>query len=441
MIIVVGLENQQVAVHPARLCGIGLELTAKNVESELIKGTFIPLPQEEKYPEAISALLDATNNWIAARDSKTAAIQVTSVAAKPSSSAWFPAIVLGVVVLAIGLIGLVWAWVVYRRSRDRVGARLKEIKSQAVEVMDRLDGLKERLKLLPTAPGFSRAMSGQTLDFYNTVEAKVGKLWDGWLGVMDVLDKAQKLAARSGSLLSQKTLSEAEELMTRQGSFQEIESQAKAISTEIDRLDHAHEAANVVLEKIKTARPKIAASLEAVKKVDLPTAPYQPDVDAVDAGVTQASALVAPDPLGTKVILEQLQSQTEGLESRIERVVALVQDARQVKASLESIRRQTAGHRCAMLPGSSSRTGATRISRAVRARRSARGAALRTPGGRSGCRAAQKLDQARAMVQDAQCVIEKVQKSRAFCEREQPARSAGNGSAPHGPAPGRKLSE
>ena len=32
------------------------------------------------------------------------------------------------------------------------------------------------------------------------------QLWDGWLHVMEVLDKAQKLAARSGSPLSQKTL-------------------------------------------------------------------------------------------------------------------------------------------------------------------------------------------------------------------------------------------
>ena len=217
VIIVTGLENKQVAVHPGATLRNRFGLSARTVEGELIQRIFIPLAEEGKYPEAISALLDATNQWIAARDSKTAAIPVTGVTAKPSSSAWFPTIVLGVVVLAIGLIGLVWAWVVHRRSRDRVGARLKEIKSQAVEVMDRLDGLKERLKLLPTAPGFSQAMSGETLDLYNTVQAKVGKLWDGWLAVMEVLDKAQKLAARSGSLLSQKTLGEAEELIDAAG--------------------------------------------------------------------------------------------------------------------------------------------------------------------------------------------------------------------------------
>ena len=231
VIIVVALERHQVAVHPGATLRTQFGLHAATVERELINDAFIPLAKKDQYPEAISALLDATNNWIAARDSRTAAVPVAGAVAKPASgsqkasaeslnptktspkvsaappnastvqppdsnrsvvrvpprrsskrsppgcrrSSW------ACLVLAIGLIGVGWAWVVHRRTRNRVAARLKEIKSQAVEVMDRLDGLKERLKLLPTAPDFSRAMSGQTLDLYNTVNEKVGKLWDGWL--------------------------------------------------------------------------------------------------------------------------------------------------------------------------------------------------------------------------------------------------------------------
>ena len=154
VIIVTGLENKQVAVHPGATLRNRFGLSAKTVEGELIQRIFIPLAEEGKYPEAISALLDATNQWIAARDSKTAGDPGNGRHSRPSSSAWFPTIVLGaLVVLAIGLIGLVWAWVGHRRSRDRIGGRIKEVKSQAVEVMDRLDALKERLKLLPTSPG------------------------------------------------------------------------------------------------------------------------------------------------------------------------------------------------------------------------------------------------------------------------------------------------
>ena len=68
--------------------------------------------------------------------------------------------------------------------------------------MDRLDALKERIKLLPTSPEFTEPMAGETQALYRSAKAKNDKLWDGWLQIMEVLDKAQKLADRSGSLFS-----------------------------------------------------------------------------------------------------------------------------------------------------------------------------------------------------------------------------------------------
>ena len=92
----------------------------------------------------------------------------------------------------------------------------------------------------------------------------------------------------SGSPLSQKTLAEAEELITKQGSFAEIETQAQAIAADVDRLDHAHQVARTVLESVTAARPKIDAGLEEVKKLGLPTAPYQEELGAdhgrIDSG-------------------------------------------------------------------------------------------------------------------------------------------------------------
>ena len=159
--------------------------------------------------------------------------------------------------------------------------------------------LKERLKLMPTSTDFKQPMTGETQALYDAVNEKLGKLWDGWLHVMDVLEKAQKLAARSGSPLSQKTLAEAEELITKQGSFAEIETQAQAIAADVDRLDHAHQAARTVLEAVTAARPKIDAGLDEIKKLGLPTAPYQEELGAVAAGSTQASSVLVADPLGT----------------------------------------------------------------------------------------------------------------------------------------------
>jgi uncharacterized membrane protein YgcG len=70
VIIVVGLDNHQVALHTGAALRTRFGLRASVVERELIQRAFIPLAQEEKYPEAVSALLDATNNWIAVRTSE-----------------------------------------------------------------------------------------------------------------------------------------------------------------------------------------------------------------------------------------------------------------------------------------------------------------------------------------------------------------------------------
>jgi uncharacterized membrane protein YgcG len=432
VIVVVALDKKQIAVRPGAMLRSQFDLSAATVERELINGAFIPLAKADKYPEAIAALLDATNNWIASRDSKTARVTATAVArSTPAASTtqqaplqkaaagWSPMLVLGIIVVGIGSIALIWLWIAHSRTRNRVGTRIKEIKSQAVVVMDRLDGLKERLKLMPSSPGFHHQMSGQTQALYNDVNGKLGKLWDGWLHVMEVLDKSEKLAARSGSLLSQKTLAEAEELINRQGSFQEIENQAKTIATDVDHLDGAHAEALVVLDAIRAARPKLDGALQSVKKCDLPTSPYEEDLAALDAGSTQAGSAVGPDPLGTKTVLDQLKSRCDSLLSRIERVAALFQDARQVKTSLETITRQVAGHRTGGLnlvedggnPDLLLEQGGAALAEML--------AALRAGDPDAG---AGKLDEARSLVQQAQATIEKVQKAKAFCEKEQPAR-------------------
>ena len=86
--------------------------------------------------------------------------------------------------------------------------------------MDHLDALKERLKLLPTSPEFKEPMAGETEAFYRSVKAKNDTLWDGWLQIMEVLDKAQKLADRSGSLFSKTALERGRKADRAEGVFQ-----------------------------------------------------------------------------------------------------------------------------------------------------------------------------------------------------------------------------
>ena len=326
---------------------------ADRVERDLLraKGGFLDLAKENRYTDAIANLLTATNNWIAGRDPKTAYAAVQVAAAKTNgvvqtvtddfdeprrlfpeassnqpaerdrsaartqptplkqaSSDWLPVILVGIPVLLIALAIIAGVWLTFRRNQNRVAGRIKEIKSKAVDVMDRLDALKERLKLMPTSTDFKQPMTGETQRLYTTVNEKLGTLWDGWLHVMEVLEKAQKLAARSGSPLSQKTLAEAEELITKQGSFEEIEKQAQTIAVDVDRLDHAHDGARKVLAAVTLTRPKIDGRLDEIKKLGLATAPYQDELTAVAAGMKEAGTVLVADPLGTMTVLEQLRT-------------------------------------------------------------------------------------------------------------------------------------
>ena len=222
----------------AQPCAISSVFTLPIVNSDLINKTFIGLAKDGKYPEAISSLLDATNDWIAARDSQTAFVSVKVPAAAKTSgstktskasssvpaatphtvpaatperptplgtgtgtlevqdqpqqssflSSPFMFLLLGVAVVAGAILGLLWFY--HRSASLRLAGQIKEIKSKAVDVMDRLDSLKERLKLLPTSPEFREPMAGATQALYHSANEKTRKLWDGWLAVMEALEKA-----------------------------------------------------------------------------------------------------------------------------------------------------------------------------------------------------------------------------------------------------------
>src|SRR5262249_56921650 len=183
---------------------------------------------------------------------------------------WMSGLAVVVPIIAAALVLIVAAlWWGYRRTSSRVGAQIKAVKSKAVDVMDRIDALKERLKLLPTSPEFKEPMTGETEAFYRSAKEKNDKLWDGWLQIMEVLDRAEKMAEKSGSLFSKTALTDAEKLIEEKGSFKEIERQSQETAQAIDRLDKAHSTARTVLEAISAGRPKLTAALQAATKVGM----------------------------------------------------------------------------------------------------------------------------------------------------------------------------
>ena len=460
VIFVLAVDNKQVAVHPGALLRTRFGLGATKIERDLIEKVFIDgYALKDKYPEGLAALVNATNDAIAERDDETARApykftasgspktqskstttpaksaagpiqtrtsreadaQILPVQAVRSSTDWKTglAVVLPIIAAAIGLI-VAALWWGYRRTRSRVGAQIGQVRTKAVDVMDRLDALKERLKLLPTSPEFTEPLAGETEALYRTAKDKNDKLRDGWLQIMEVLDKAQKLADRSGSLFSQKTLAEAEKLIEQKGSFQQIEKEAKEIAQAADRLDKAPAAARAVRDAIAAGGPKLTAAIEAIAKLGLPVAPYQSDLDKLTDATTQAAARMVADPLGTQAVLEEQKARSGALLSGFERVSALFEDARQMKVTLETIRKQVAAHRAQglkLVESGGNPDGALEQGQSAQAEILA---ALREGNPDA---AAEKLSAAQGFVQEAQSTIEQVQKARTSCDRDPAARS------------------
>ena len=386
VIVVAALDNRQVAVHPGTLLRDRFGLKASTIDGEIVRRAFIPLARANDYPGALDALLTATNDFLAAHgDAETQVVGSTNAAtpekpapvstrvdtlvppspsldavpaapparnpvasttssavpAPPSPSstpgrdlAW--AIVGSFAALALLVGGLVW--LAKRRARGRFNSKFKDYRSKAVAMMDRLDALKARLKSLPTEdPDFQEPMTGQTLNHFEKVQGDLGKLWDRWLEVMDVVDKAQR---RAGTKLD-----EADRLVSDSKVFEEVEAGAKACDAAMDQLNNAHEVARKAAEEVVDGRSQAVARVKAVDEAGLPTAPYQPDIDRLDALDKEADRILIPDPLGAKGVLSEALTTATRLRDRAENVLERLSDGRQVQAALEKLQADVADQR------------------------------------------------------------------------------------------------
>jgi hypothetical protein len=451
VIVAVALGDSKIGVRAGSTLREKLGLDSTTLSRDLIDLKFKPLAKQEKYPEAISALLNGINDWIAAKDRATSRTIAesplpapapitpptsTTTAARPNVTAPGPVatvqpvaasagthVAIGLALAAVAIVVLMLGAVWWKRSRERtqVGRRLREFRSKSVGVMDRLDSLKERLKLLPVEdPDFKEPMTGETRAFHDKIQASVARLWDRWLEIMNQLDRAQKLTSNIKSPFDQKKVYEAAKLLEAQGLFEEMEAEAQACATDLDKLNGAHEDARSILEAIVAEQPKIDAQLDAARKLDLPTASFQEEHAAIVAATAQAKASLTADPMGTKTALEQVKSRTETLLARIERVVTLFGDAQKTQASLEMVKRQLAGHRGEGLAlveegGNPDQF----LSQAAQAHSEA----VAALGGGDPDAGAQKLESARALVKQAENTIEAVKKAKAFCILQQAGRA------------------
>ncbi|QEH37512.1 Chromosome partition protein Smc [Aquisphaera giovannonii] len=341
----------------------------------LIERHFVPLAREQRYPDAIGALLAAMNNAIAANDPATARVptgdaQLPAVAAtappapsaesRPATRAVAAApapaatprettgqavMALVASLVAVGLIMAGLIWLGRRRTRNTVESKIKDYKKKAVDVMDRLDALKARLKQLPIEdPDFKEPMGGETLAFYEETQKHLTGLWDRWLEVMDVLDKAQELAKKDSALGTQK-LKEAEQLVSDSKAFETIDEEAKACAASMDVLNRSHEDARADADAVAAIRKEIDGRVGEVDKEGLPTLPYRPEVEGIAGEAEKAGKILVPDPIGARRSLGAARQRAASLRDRIQRILDGFADGRKVAESLKSLGQEVGRHR------------------------------------------------------------------------------------------------
>ncbi len=240
--------------------------------------------------------------------------------------------IVGLVLLVLGLL----RWF-HLRSYWKVEGRFKEFRGRSVEVMDRLDALKERYKLLPvTDKDFTEPMTGATLALYGKIQKELDGLWDRWLKIMETIDEAQRLI-RNRSTLGTRKLDAAGQILDQGDLFDEVRTQEQAVAADLDRLNNAHEEADVQLEALDAKLTEVNARLKALAEASLGPDAFAETRSAIAAQAQQGNTIRTPDPLSAQEALQQARERTEALLQRLDAVLARSEEASQVVNSLDAI--------------------------------------------------------------------------------------------------------
>lgn len=350
VIVVAAIDNRQVVVLPGELLATKLGMKGETIDREIVAPKFIPLARQGDYPRALVGLLDGVDGFVAEREKVAATPRAIVPSTTPATStpnrfhgpsatevAWS----IGGSLIAIALMLGALVWIARRRARNDFNAKLKDYKGKAVAMMDRLDALKARLKSLPIEdPDFTEPITGETLSLYEKGQEDLRTLWDRWLEVMDVVDKAEKGGSKGSGAMA-----EADALLSDSKVFDEVEKGAQECSRTMDRLNAAHEEAREAAKTLAVTRKEVVDKVESVHASGLPVVPYQPEVDRIAAEAEHADAILTPDPVGARSIIDKARADADTLVHRASDVVARLGDGKKVQEGLAKLRAEIAEHR------------------------------------------------------------------------------------------------
>src|SRR5271166_3613534 len=187
-------------------------------------------------------------------------------------------------------------------------------------------------------------MTGETLTLYNQIEKDVGRLWEVWLERMDIWERIQ-VQIQSERFPGLSRLKEANRLLDKLGSFDEVDRACQTCVQYLDELEQGHERAEKMLGLADDKPGQLHQQMELVSRLPLPTAPYETELTACAALTEQARKLLRADPIGAEGLLEICLRRLVELDECLKEVVRLFQQVQATRNTLDQVARLTADRR------------------------------------------------------------------------------------------------
>jgi hypothetical protein len=244
----------------------------------------------------------------------------------------------GLGLLGTGIAGL--SWRARRKFRAEVLAQFENYRTRAVALMDRLDDLrKEHAVLMKVDPDFVEPSTGRTLAVYAEVENDLAVLWDKWLVLMDVWERADKLVRNAGSLSSEQ-IDKAKSLLETEGDFKDIDAKVENCRVRLDSLGHAHEDARkqvAAAEDKVGALQKLRAELESRQ---IRVSAFAHALTGVEQVLAEARGLIVADPLGATESVAKADTTLNDVSERIATLMTLLRKSETLRTTADAIRHE-----------------------------------------------------------------------------------------------------
>lgn len=255
---------------------------------------------------------------------------------------------LSLLIVAVILVSAVLAGLGYRAraSRRRADQAFAAFKDRVIGFSDGIDALRERHRLLPASdPDFQAPMVGATLAAYQEIQTQLERLRGRWLEIMDVWERAGALIKAHGWLSATAGQSVVELVQGVAELTPELVELKQHVEEPLARLESAHEAAEAMIQDVQGMLAARDEDLQRLSSVGLPTTPFLPDRNSLEAALADAEAQLTPDPLGAAEALQAVLSGAEAFGERLATAIELAEQHHALTSQFDDVSKNIERHR------------------------------------------------------------------------------------------------